>query len=174
MGEKRTVLSDTRAVAGVDPAALLEEIAQLDCRVAVVEARAEKVIQQAREKCELATAADRAARARLGQQLEAWINAHRAEFARQRTRVCPAGEFGLRTASNVEVADDEAVIAWALECGYDDLVKITRKLVKPALTKRLKQGEAVPGAALVTGERTWYEVAKALVENAKLAAEAAA
>jgi hypothetical protein len=98
--------------------------------------------------------------------------AHPEQFTKPRAVTTDYGKLGRRTVSNVDVADDELLIQWALDNAHLDCIRVTRAPVKPAIAERLRAGQAVPGCSLVTGEEAFYTVAKALLEDA--AAESAA
>lgn len=158
-------LSDTRDVATIqDAEALMSRIRAATCERDIIIARAEKRIAAI-------TAESIAATAPLDEQIEAaeqrlagYILGHRDQFVKPRTHRNPDGEFGLRTATRLEITDEDALIEHILDNGYDDCIKIKRSLVKAAITKRLEK-EKLLGARLDTGEIAFCKVNSALVKQ---------
>jgi hypothetical protein len=165
-----TKLADTRSMTMESARACLEQIAHAKCRLAREEARYELQIARAKSAFQAATAEDLSAVARLEAHLTAYVLAHPQEFEKPRAVVTDFGKFGLRTVANVEITDRQAVIDWALRNGHQDALKVTQTPVLPALARRLRDGESIPGAELREGEEAFYAVAKALVEEAAKAA----
>ena len=61
-------------------------------------------------------------------------------------------QVSFRKTTSLEVADDEALIKWAEESGYDDCVRFKAPEVsKSAITALIKTGVEVPFARLVDG-----------------------
>jgi len=162
-----TRLADTRTVPTMqDAEKLMADYRKTTCEREVIIARAEKRIAaisaKAQEDC---AGLDRQLRS-IEDSLGAFILANRELFVKPRQHQTPDGRFGLRDASRLEVEDMDALIEHILDCGYDDCVKISRCLVKPAVTKRITHGETMPGARVVAGEIVSVSVAKALIQEA--------
>lgn len=162
-----TTLTDSRTVARLNPDALMEEIADREIAIAKANARYEAKVKAVKDEYEAAVAADRAALETAKNQLGAWIEANRGEFKRPRARTNAYGKYGLRTVSNLKITDQTALLQAVETRGLDDCFKITCDVVKPAIKKRLAEGDALPGAELETGERAFCEVAKALLDQAR-------
>lgn len=165
-------LADTRLLTPEDARATLEALAHAECRIASAAARTERRIATLKSQFETDTTADRELKGRLEANLTAYILAHRDQFEDPRSMKTQFGEFGLRALANkLTVADSEAVIQWALDNGYDDLVETTRTLVKDAVKERIKAGQDVPGCAIPAGEAPYYKVAKSLLAAASTLAD---
>jgi phage host-nuclease inhibitor protein Gam len=162
-----TTLTDSRTVARLNPDALMEEIADREIAIAKANARYEAKVKAVKDEYEAAVAADRAALETAKTQLGAWIEANRDEFKRPRARTNAYGKYGLRTVSNLRITDGEALENELCKREYSDCIKLEFILVKPAIKKRLQEGEALPGAELEQGERAFCEVAKALLDQAR-------
>jgi len=161
-------LTDTRLLTLDDARATLEALAHCEVRMAAANAKAEKRINEIKSSAESAIAQDRDLKAKLEQKLTAFIMCNQGMFEKPRAQKTAFGEFGLRKAANtLTVEDAEAVIQWALDNGYSDIVETTRVLVKDAIKRRLAAGEQVPGCAIPVGDFAFYKVAKALLDEAR-------
>jgi len=161
-------LTDTRLLTLDDARATLEALAHCEVRIAQVNARAEKKINEIKSAAETALAPERDLKSQLEQKLTAFILNNRGLFEKKRSQETSFGTFGLRKAANtLTVEDAETVIQWALDQGYDDLVETTRVLVKDAVKRRLAAGEQVPGCSIPVGDFAFYKVAKALLDEAR-------
>lgn len=136
------------------------------CRLAILrrEAAAEAQIAEIREQVRLDTAQATAALHLHEARLSALILAHADEFERPRNRTCCWGTYGLRTSTRLEIADEEALLAWARENGYDDVIRIAETVARDAVKRRINAGETVPGANLVRAEASEYKLDPALLE----------
>ncbi len=112
-----------------------------------------------------ATADDRALRARLETELKTFVLGHQELFSKPRKHKTPFGAFGLQKATEVAVEDDQLLIDFAKDRGHDELYRVSEKVIKPAVRKRLERGEDLPGCSLSTGDTMGYKLAKALLEN---------
>ena len=101
--------------------------------------------------------------------IRGFIMAHPEHFQKPRQVKTEWGAFGLRTLpADVVITDAEALEQDILEHGYDDCLKTTRTPVKPALRKRLEDGEKIAGVELREGyEEAIYTVAKNLLDEAR-------
>jgi len=160
-------LTDTRISSAVDPVATLDAIAADELLVIAEAARRDRQVDRARSAYTVATAEAEARLAVNRTRLNAYIMANQDEFRKPRARKTPKGSFGLRTVSNVAVDDEPAVIAWADDNGYTDVVTREPKISKSAIRARLDAGESVPGVALEQGDVSFYRLAKSLVDAAK-------
>lgn len=98
--------------------------------------------------------------------LAAWISANRQLFIKPRTIKSDLGEFGLRTASNLDVSDEPLLLEHLMEKGYTDCFETVQKLIKPAIQKRLNANEPLPGCLLNKGDTVVCSVAKTALEEA--------
>ena len=87
----------------------------------------------------------------LSQLLCGYVTANPARFAKPRKRpVGQIGTYGITTdPAYVKLLDEEAVIRFALEQGYDDLLITKHAPDKAGILRRITNGEAVPGATVV-------------------------
>jgi hypothetical protein len=60
--------------------------------------------------------------------------------------------LALQKKSEVEIEDPWKLAEFAMENGYDDLIKTVRTPQKPAIKARLQAGEVLPGCALIESE----------------------
>jgi exonuclease VII small subunit len=62
------------------------------------------------------------------------------------------GACGLVVKPRLVVYHPDRLIEHILNCGYDDCVRIERSIVDAAIVKRIRRGEAMPGARLLLEE----------------------
>lgn len=65
------------------------------------------------------------------------------------------------------VVDDEAKVIKCSDAKGLKLYHTVRKIDKSAVKTAIREGKAVSGARLVTGEESYYKVEKALIDNAR-------
>ena len=96
------------------------------------------------------TRADRDAYNNLSAELMAYIIANPERFVKPRKRrVGGIGSYGITTdPAIVNIIDKDTVIQFALDNGYDDIVRVSREPVKDAILRRNMDGEAVPGVRI--------------------------
>ena len=84
-------------------------------------------------------------------ELDRAIMANQERFEEPKThQVGNIGSYGIKQApAKVEIKDPDAVVRFALENGYDDIIITTHAPDKRGLLKRFKAGEKIPGAILV-------------------------
>lgn len=159
-------LADTRTVPDLDAAKFLfADYARTDLEIAKRRAASDVRIARLKAEYEADVANLQEARAEQLRYLTAYILANRDKFEDPRSVKTDFGKFGLRDVSNLEVTDEAAVLAWAKNHGIDDVTKTTTALVKPAITKRLKCGDRIPGARIVRGEEVFATVDSALLDT---------
>ncbi len=145
---------------------LMGEIRRATCERDIIIARTEKRVaaltREAGEKCAPIDREIEEAERRLG----AYIQRNPQQFQKPRAHRTQDGEFGLRNAARLEIIDQKSVVECILDYGYDDCIKIRRTLVKPAIIKRIRAGETIPGAALDEGELAFCKVNKVLLQEA--------
>jgi len=160
-------LNDTRTLSLDEAPGLLEQIARASCRIERARATYEEQIARRRSAFVEATCDDEQLVDQLADRLSRIIDAHPDAFKRPRAVTTAFGRFGRRKVSNVLVEDADAAVEYALDSGYADLVKTVHKLQRSALAKRLRAGEDIPGVGLETGERSFYEVDRTLLKQAR-------
>ncbi len=99
--------------------------------------------------------------------LLAFIDANRSLFQDPRKAKTSLGTFGLQTASELAVTDQDALLEALLEAGYEECYKAVYSLVKPAIRKRLVAGEKLPGASIRSGDTAVFSVDRALIQQAR-------
>jgi len=147
--------------------ALFAQMALTEKRLAVSDARYERNQAQSLAEHREATAPRRLAVETMRGELAAYIAGHRSEFEDPRTVKTELGEFGLRTVTEVLITDFQTLMATLHERGYTECFEVVERPLKPALAKRLKAGEELPGAALNTGDTVVCKVSKALLDEAR-------
>ena len=159
-------LKDSRLINRLDPDALMEQIATATIAIAKANARFEAKVKTLKDAYEAEVAGDREARAEAERQLCAWIDANPDAFQRPKSRSNAYGKYGLRSVSNLRILNAELLLAELEARGYEDCIKRVVEPIKPAVRKRLTDGEALPGTEIEVGERAYCEVSKTLVEKA--------
>jgi hypothetical protein len=134
--------------------------------VAVYDARFDRDLAKRRATHESVTAIPRGEMAAIRERLVAFVSANRQLFEKPRTDKSPLGEFGLRTATELVIQDEEALVQSILERGYDDCMEVVRRPVKSALRKRIEAGETFPGAQVNTGDTVVCKVASDVIARA--------
>ena len=84
-------------------------------------------------------------------ELDRAIMANQDRFEKPKThQVGNVGSYGIKQATAyVVIKDADAVIAFALEHGYDDIIITTHTPNKRGIMKRIRAGEEIPGAEMV-------------------------
>jgi hypothetical protein len=161
-------IADLRTpVANLDQAReTFQAIALASKRLAVAEARYERARADLAARYEEETQGRRAAVNDMTADLAAWISANREKFINPRTIKSELGEFGLRTVTELIVHNESGLIDLLMEKGYDDCYAVVRKLVKPALMKRIKAGEPILHCTSNTGDTVVCKVSKTVIEEA--------
>lgn len=149
-----------------DADALMNTIAAVTCTVELEEARAEKKILQIKLQHEAKVEPVKADLKIAEANLAAFILANKDLFKRPRKRKCEGGSYGLQTAKGVDIFNEEQLVQYCLDCGYDNCLEPKYKPVKAEIEKRLKDKEGVPGAILKTGDTAVYRVEPALIKKA--------
>jgi phage host-nuclease inhibitor protein Gam len=164
-------LADTRCLNLDGAKVCLEQIAHAECRIASQRARYEKAIAKAKSRFEEETAADTRLIQERAAMLRDFILAHRDQFQKPRAVKTEFGSFGLRAVSNVAITDEAALVQFARDQGYTELIETITRIRKETVRVRLELGEIVPGAAVARGDEAFYKVDKALLETATTLAE---
>jgi len=139
-------------------------LAVVACEVA--DARLEQRIARLKAQHAERTGPQRQAAEALRERLSAYINNHREQFKKPRTVKSEFGEFGLRTATELLIADEPALVSHLMEQGYTDCFETVRRPIKPAIKQRLNDGESVPGCSLNSGDTIVCKISKALIDEA--------
>lgn len=162
-----TRLSDNRALRSMtvqQADALFQEIALLTVKIEKTKAQYEKRIAELKAAAGRETEAPEAELREKVATLTAYINAHPERFVKPRQHQTDYGKYGVRTVSNLEITDEEAVKLAVKAQGIPALVVI-EKLDKKALEKAIGDGLSIPGCEMRRGEVASYTVAKALLEE---------
>jgi phage host-nuclease inhibitor protein Gam len=141
-------------------------IALASKRLAVAKARYERARADLAAHYEEETAPRRTAVEEMTGALSTWISANRDEFADPRTVKTELGEFGLRTVTSLIIGDEGTLIEHLMQAGYSDCFEVIRKLIKPAILKRLKADEPLPSCSINTGDTVVCKVSKTVLEEA--------
>jgi len=141
-------------------------IALASKRLAVAKARYERAKADLAAHYEEETAPRRLAVEEMTGALSTWISTNRGEFADPRTVKTELGEFGLRTVTSLIIGDEETLLEHLMQAGYTDCFEVIRKVIKPAVTKRLKAGTELPGCALNSGDTVVCNVSKTVLDQA--------
>lgn len=169
-----TVMTDNRryiAMTADQADALFAELAQAEIECAAIEAAAETRIAEIKRSTEAATAAKRELVKRRASELERYIDAHRADFVSPRARKTSWGSYGLRTVSGVQITADAELLRYAIAHELTSLVIVKTSLDRKAVEEAARRGDELPGVAIVSGERSFYKTAKALLDRAKTNAQ---
>jgi phage host-nuclease inhibitor protein Gam len=155
-----TSLSDARTV--------LATLSQLKAGIAYEEALAEKEAARIALECDKRTADMRAAVAEKESALLKFIVANKQHFKRPRKiKIEGVGNFGLQSATKVKVLSADSLLAWLMEHGYEDCMKVKRSVVKKAIAKRIEEGCKVPYVTSSSGDIAVYTIDKSLLDAAR-------
>lgn len=164
------VLNDNRkykAMTAEEADKLFAEIAELELAAAAIGADGDAAVQALKDKYERLLAEAKFQLPEKATELTAYILANSERFQKPRARKTPEGQYGLRAVSNLEISDDQEVIAYAKGAGMPELLDITIKINRPALLKAINEGHIIKGVSVVSGERAFYKVAQELLAKAK-------
>jgi len=147
--------------------ALMQEIAECEVQIAKITAEAEAKITvlKARLAERRAPLEERSGRA--AAKMADYIDNHGERFVKPRARKTPFGSYGLRQVANIDVADRNALLEHVISVGLESCYSVTYKLDMAGVAKALSAGLDLPGVTVQTGERSFYKVAKALLDEAK-------
>ena len=162
-----TRLHDNRtykAMTVADADALFREIALLTVRIEKIAAGYEKRIAEMKAAANRETEGLEADLHGKVAVLTAYIQNNPERFVKPRQHQTDYGKYGIRTVSNLEIVDEEAVKLAVKAQGIPALV-VTEKLDKKALEKAISDGQTIDGCELRRGEIASYTVAKALLEE---------
>lgn len=160
-------LSDNRALRAMtvqQADALFQEIALLTVKIEKTKASYEKRIAELKAAAGRETEAPEAELREKVATLNHYILANPERFLKPRQHQTDYGRYGVRTVSNLEITDEEAVKAAVKENAIPALLVI-EKLDKKALEKAIGDGLSIPGCEMRRGEVASYTVAKALMEE---------
>lgn len=159
-------LDDARDTGFRETDALLADIFQARLAILRAEAAAEARIAKVREALDADTATPRRDLELAEARLSAAVHARRDAFRKPRMRVTPWGKYGLRTSTRLTVADPDALIRHAKEQGYVDLYRVVETVDKPAVARRLQDGQSLPGCTVDQGEASEYKLDTAALDAA--------
>lgn len=160
-------LSDNRAMRAMtvqQADAVFRDIALLTVKIEKIKAGYEKRIAELKAAGERETEGLDAELREKVSVLTAYINANPERFIKPRQHQTDYGKYGFRSATKLEVIDEEAIKLSVKAQGIPALVVI-EKLDKKALEKAITDGQTVDGCELRRGEIASYTVAKALLEE---------
>ena len=140
-----------QAMSVADGDSLFLEIARIKARIDRQEAALKAKIADLTAAHKAKIDPDLAAKEALEKELAAYILANPGRFIKPRKHaVGVIGTYGIVTdPAYVTISDRDAVIEFAMENGYDDIVRVERTPDKDALLRHILSGEKIPGAAVV-------------------------
>lgn len=173
----------------------LREIALATKQVEKIKAAFEDRVAKMKANNDLLSEVPRKTIEATSKRLAKWITANPKSFQAPRKVKTPFGSFGMQTATELRVLDEEAALAALLEAGWDGCYNATTTLAKGPLKLALKeQAEArelrsklgaeefarkhpeiaasgiadqnIEGVRIVTGDTAVYTVAKIIPEDA--------
>ena len=103
--------------------------------------------------------------------LTVYIETHTDEFIDPRKIKTDMGTFGLQTVTEVEITDEPALMKCLIAERLEDCFKVSTRPVKSGIEAMLKNGRALPGCALKTGDTAVYKVSKVLLDEARTVEE---
>ena len=162
-----TRLSDNRALRAMtvqQADALFQAIALLTVQIEKTKAQYEKRIAELKAAAGRETEAPEAELREKVAVLNHYILANPERFIKPRQHQTDYGRYGVRTVSNIEITDEEAV-KLAVKAQAIPALLVIEKLDKKALKKAIGDGAAIPGCEMRRGEVASYTVAKALMEE---------
>ena len=162
-----TRLSDNRALRAMtvqQADALFQEIALLTVKIEKTKAQYEKRIAELKAAAGRETEAPEAELREKVAVLNHYILANPERFIKPRQHQTDYGRYGVRTVSNIEITDEEAV-KLAVKAQAIPALVVIEKLDKKALEKAIGDGLSIPGCEMRRGEVASYTVAKALMEE---------
>lgn len=161
-----TTIQDTRAtdMMTVEQAdELFSRLAQLEISIRKRLAAAEKRIADIKQAAEEDVMADRAELKLLVDQLSIYVITHKDRFQKPRKRKTNWGNYGLRTATKLEILDETALKDISDDEGLD-LYRITTSIDKKQVEKAIADGFDLKGTArLVSGDLASYDIDKSLL-----------
>ena len=160
-------IADTRSMTMADAESAFADLAQAALRIERRNAMAEVRIAKIKAALGEENALDAALVGEAENVLTQYVLSHPDQFQKPRQRATEFGKFGLRTATRLDVADEDAALEALLDLGYDDCIQVIRKLDKPSITKRIQGGEGIPGCDVRTGDLLTYTVDRALRDEAR-------
>lgn len=149
-----TKLHDSRLVKKMTVAeadAIFLEIARLRAVIEREEAALKKKIADLTATCKDKISADLEKKEQLERELTDYILSHPERFVKPRKHpVGQVGTYGVTTdPAYIRIFSKEDIIAFALENGYDDVIRTEHTPDKDGILRRISDGEDVPGAELI-------------------------
>lgn len=148
-----------------EAAAVFAEIANLECRLAVEDAKLEKRIADLKTKHAESLKDDVARMAELENALSEFIKTNQRMFNDPKKIKTPFGTFGLQKVSELLITDEKALLDFLMENGYDDCFERIIKPIKTAIRTRAEL-QFIPGCKINSGETVVMTVSKALIKDA--------
>ena len=149
-----TKLHDSRLVKKMTVAeadAIFLEIARCNAVIVREEALLKKKIADLTAACKEKISADLEKREQLERELTDYILSHPERFVKPRKHpVGQVGTYGVTTGpAYIRIFSEEDIIAFALENGYNDIIRTEHTPDKDGILRRIAAGEDVPGAKLI-------------------------
>lgn len=168
-----TRLADLRSPITLDQAKdIARHIAELECHLATQDALLEQSITALKSQHHLSTEDSSATLQAQREALGGFINANPHLFQRPKTIATSHATFGLRTVTDLHIADPDALIQHCLQSGYDDCLIVKHTPNKAGIKARLETGEPLPSCTIRTGQTAVIKVHKALIDQARAASAA--
>jgi phage host-nuclease inhibitor protein Gam len=161
-------LSNVRTMTVADADKAMEELALLAAETKVKKAKADAKILTIKSDYEQHEAAAEARMRELRSVLAAFILDRAGDtmvFGKARSRKTNFGKYGLHVVTSVEVDDADRALGYCETHGLSDAIRITKSLVKDALAKLVKAGEAVPGVRVASGDEPFATVDPAFLKS---------
>jgi len=161
--------------------AVMAQIAADECFITAELAKAEKRVQKIKAAVDEKIACQKERRQANEELLASFIMANRQLFKSPRKIKTSSGEFGLQKVNELEVFDQDSLIAYiqarisqatqasdanALET-WMNCLKVTSRPVKSQVKTLASGNGAIPGCQIVTGDTAVCKVSKTLLDEAK-------
>ena len=99
--------------------------------------------------------------------LKDWLNryilANKGRFAKPRMRKTEFGKYGLRTATSLQISDEQKVIESSDKLGLA-LYETKKAIAKKAVERAIAEGKEIKGAKIISGDVVGFNVSKELLE----------
>jgi phage host-nuclease inhibitor protein Gam len=140
-----------------------EELAHLEIGIKAKKAMAEKKIADIKSK--LAAQVDDVVDEynELLKWLNGYILANKDRFAKPRMRKTEFGKYGLRTATKLNISDEQKVIESSDRLGLA-LYETKKSIIKKAVERAIADGKKISGAKIISGDIAGFNVSKELLE----------
>lgn len=148
-------------------ASLLSKMRAVACEREVLVARANKAAAAIVAEAEAAVAPLDDALRVMRAEMDRFILVNRHLFIKPRRHKTPDGYFGLQAKSKLDVRNEEALLDFLFDKGYDDCFKAVHSIVKERVRARIEGGEDIPGCIIHQEEVPECKVDEALLKEAR-------